>query len=64
VQIPGRLQLGQVNVVDNGDGKSLASLVRVYPEILCQFLESVNQTLGIDVVGTLNRSKNSKGEKS
>lgn len=64
VQIPGRLQLDKVNVVDNGDGKSLASLVSVYPEILRQFLESVNQTLGIDVVGTLNRSKNDKGEKS
>lgn len=63
VQIPGRLQLDKVNVVDNGDGKSLASLVKVYPEILCQFLESVNQTLGIDVVGTLNRSKNDKGGK-
>lgn len=63
VQIPGRLQLDKVSVVDNGDGKSLASLVKVYPEILCQFLESVNQTLGIDVVGTLNRSKNDKGGK-
>jgi flotillin len=54
VQIPKRLQLQTINVVDNGDGQSLASLVRVYPEILQQFLESVNQTLGIDVVGTLN----------
>lgn len=62
VQIPGRLQLDKVSVIDNGDGKSIASLVKVYPEIICQFLESVNQTLGIDVVGTLNPSKNHKGE--
>lgn len=62
VQIPGRLELKQVNVVDNGDGKSLASLIKVYPEIIIQFLESVNQTLGIDVVGTLNRSQNHQGE--
>lgn len=54
VEIPKRLHMNQINVVDNGDGQSLASLVRVYPEILQQFLESVNQTLGIDVVGTLN----------
>lgn len=63
VQIPKRIQLDQVNVIDNGDGKSLASLVNVYPEIVCQFLESVNQTLSIDVVGTLNRSNQNKGEK-
>jgi flotillin len=56
VQIPGRLQLDKVNVIDNGDGKSLASLVKVYPEIVSQFLESVDRTLGIDVVGTLKRS--------
>ncbi|MCA1994562.1 MAG: flotillin family protein [Coleofasciculus sp. S288] len=62
VQIPGRLQLDKVSVIDNGDGKSIASLVKVYPEIICQFLESVNQTLGIDVVGTLNPTKNHKGE--
>lgn len=63
VQIPKRIQLDQVNVIDNGDGKSLASLVNVYPEIVCQFLESVNQTLSIDVVGTLNRSNQNQGEK-
>ncbi|MGF1672996.1 MAG: flotillin family protein [Rivularia sp. (in: cyanobacteria)] len=56
-QIPGRLQLENINVVDNGDGKSLASLMKVYPEILTQFLEMMNQTLGIDVMGTLNRSQ-------
>ena len=57
VQIPGRIKLDKVNVIDNGDGKSLASLVNVYPEIVFQFLESVNRTLGIDVAGTLNRSQ-------
>ncbi|MGF1538969.1 MAG: flotillin family protein [Pleurocapsa sp.] len=54
VEIPGRLKLEKVNVIDNGDGKSLASLVNVYPEIVSQFLNSVNHTLGIDVIGTLN----------
>lgn len=54
VQIPKRLHLNDVSVVDNGDGQSLASLVRVYPEVLQQFLISVNQTLGIDIVGLLN----------
>jgi flotillin len=55
VQIPQRIQIDKVNVIDNGDGKSLASLVNVYPEIVLQFLENVNRTLGIDVTGTLNQ---------
>ncbi len=54
VAIPGRLKLNKVNVIDNGDGKSVASLVNVYPEIVAQFLRSVDRTLGIDVIGTLN----------
>ena len=62
IEIPGRLKLDKVNVIDNGDGKSLASLVNVYPEIVAKFLNSVNDTLGIDVIGTLNpqKSVNSK----
>ena len=57
VDIPGRLKLDKVNVIDNGDGKSLASLVNVYPEIVVQFLNSVNHTLGVDVIGTLNKDE-------
>lgn len=57
VEIPKRLYLDKINVVDSGDGKSLASLVKVYPEILNQYLESINQTLGIDVIGTLSGKK-------
>jgi flotillin len=54
VQIPKRIQLDKINVIDNGDGKSIASLVNVYPEIVLQYLKNVDKTLGIDVVGTLN----------
>ena len=54
VEIPGKLKLDRVKVIDNGDGKSLASLVNVYPEIVAQFLNSIRDTLGIDVIGTLN----------
>ena len=54
--IPHRMQLENINVVDNGDGKSIASLANVYPEIVKQFLEQVEQTLGIDVIGTLSQA--------
>gem|GEM_PF-6143474 len=53
MQIPKRIHLEKVNVIDNGDGKSVASLVNIYPEIVLQFLENVNRTLGIDVTGAL-----------
>ncbi|PZO15188.1 MAG: flotillin [Leptolyngbya foveolarum] len=53
--IPHRVKLKNINVIDNGDGKSIASLANVYPEIVKQFLEQVEQTLGIDVAGTLTK---------
>ncbi len=55
-----RVQIDRINVIDNGDGKSVASLVNAYPEIVGQFLDRVDRTLGIDVIGTLNRSKKDK----
>ncbi|QUY40373.1 flotillin family protein (plasmid) [Acaryochloris sp. 'Moss Beach'] len=56
VQIPERLHLHQVKVVDNGDGEAVASLLRVYPQVVHQFLDSLHQTLGIDIVGTLTQT--------
>ena len=54
-QIPGRLHLENISVIDNGDGKSIASLITSYPEMIRQFLEQVDQTLGINVAATLNK---------
>jgi flotillin len=56
-EIPNRVNLERVNVIDNGDGQSIASLVNAYPEMVRQFLERVNQTLGIDVTGTLKQQR-------
>ncbi len=61
-RIPQRVHLNRVNVVDNGDGKAIASLANAYPEIVRQFLDRVDQTLGIDVTGTLNRSNTQSGD--
>ncbi len=55
--IPHKMNLENINVIDNGDGKSIASLANVYPEIVRQFLLQVEQTLGIDVVGTLSNTQ-------
>lgn len=53
VKVPKNLHLNEIRVIDNGDGKSISSLVKVYPEIINQFLNNVKQTLGVDVVGIL-----------
>lgn len=50
IEIPKRLHLNRVNVIDNGDGKSVASLVKVYPEIVSQFLASAEQVLGVEIL--------------
>ncbi len=46
-RIPGRLHLGQINVIDNGDGKAIASLLNAYPEMVKQFLHQSESILGI-----------------
>jgi flotillin len=51
-QIPQRLKLNQVNVIDNGDGKATASLVRVYPEMIATFLKQVDENLGVKLLHT------------
>jgi len=48
-KVPNRLHLQRVNVIDNGDGKALASLVNTYPLMVQRFLDQVEQTLGIRV---------------
>jgi flotillin len=50
-KIPNRLHLEHVNVIDNGDGQSLARLITIYPEVVRQFLQQVEDTLGLAVTG-------------
>lgn len=59
-QIPRRVGLEYVNVIDSGDGEAIAGLVRAYPEIFRQFLESVDRTLGINVSRTLGEHNQQK----
>jgi len=61
-EIPNRVKLERINVIDNGDGQAIASLVNAYPEMVRQFLDRVDQTLGIDVTGTLKARHQNQGE--
>ncbi|HSM80314.1 MAG TPA: SPFH domain-containing protein [Nodosilinea sp.] len=51
-RIPSRLHLGQVNVIDNGDGKAIASLLNAYPEMVKQFLRQSEDILGIPLAAS------------
>ncbi len=50
-KVPTRVDLQKINVIDNGDGKSIAGVVNAYPEIFRQFLATVEQTLGVKLSG-------------
>jgi flotillin len=50
-KVPHRLHLGDITVIDNGDGKALASLSNAYPEMIRQFLQQSEETLGITLSG-------------
>ena len=52
--VPHKMDLREINVIDNGDGKAIASLANVYPEIVKRFLVQVEETLGIDIAATLS----------
>lgn len=56
-KVPKRVELNNVKVIDTGDGKAIASLVNAYPEIFRQFLDNVDRTLGINVLGSLTKKK-------
>lgn len=50
-KVPNRLHMKQVDVIDNGDGKAIASLLNAYPEMIRQFLQQSEKTLGIQLSG-------------
>ena len=56
-KVPGQLHLSKVNAIDSGDGKTLAGLINVYPQIVRQFLNQIEETLGINLMINPTRSE-------
>jgi len=56
-KVPEQLHLSKVNAIDSGDGKTLAGLINVYPQIVRQFLSQVEETLGINLMVSPSRSE-------
>jgi flotillin len=49
-QIPSRIHLGHIKLIDKGDGQALSGLSDAYPAMVQQFLQRVEQTLGISLL--------------
>lgn len=49
-----QVRVGEVNIVDNGDGKALAAYLAGYPGMVNQILIELKRGTGIDVPGTLS----------
>jgi flotillin len=44
-----RVKVGEVNLIDGGDGKTIPAYAAAYPATMSALLEQVRQTLGIDI---------------
>lgn len=52
------LKVGQVNLLDKGDGQALASYVRSFPAAVNALLEELKTTTGIDIAQTIGGTSN------
>jgi len=53
-----KIKVDGVNIIDSGDGKALANYLAAYPTMLNSIFDSLHQTVGIDIPGTVSgRSK-------
>jgi flotillin len=59
-----RLEIDSVNLIDGGDGRTLARHVGSYPAVVAEILERIKETVGIDVVATLTDRKPISGPPS
>ncbi|HSS02642.1 MAG TPA: SPFH domain-containing protein [Kofleriaceae bacterium] len=44
-----RIKVGEVNLIDGGDGKTIPSYAAAYPATMAALFEQVSKTLGIDI---------------
>jgi flotillin len=56
-----RLKIGEVNLVDGGDGKTLPAYAAAYPATMTALLEQVTKTLGVDVAKVISGTTNGRG---
>ena len=47
------VQVGEVNVLDDGSGQGLASYAATYPQMVARVMEALAQSTGVDVPALL-----------
>jgi len=52
------IEIGEVNVIDHGDGRGLASYAASYPQMVAAVLHSLRETTGVDVTAILDADGN------
>jgi len=50
------VQVGEVNVLDQGDGSALASYAATYPQMVAAVMRSLRESTGVDVPAILNKT--------
>jgi flotillin len=50
------MEVGEVHVIDNGDGNALPNYVRAFPDTVSAILQSLQHSTGIDVSRTLSEA--------
>lgn len=52
-----RLDIAHVNLIDGGDGKTLARHVGSYPAVVAEIFDRIKDTVGVDVISILTQEK-------
>jgi len=55
-----RVKVGEVNLIDGGDGKTIPAYAAAYPATMAALLEQVHQTLGIDIAKVITGAPNGR----
>lgn len=55
------LDVQRVNLIDGGDGRTLARYVGAYPAVIAEILDRIKDTVGIDVANILSRPHTGPG---
>jgi flotillin len=59
-----RVKVGEVNLIDGGDGKTIPAYAAAYPATMSALLEQVTKTLGIDIAKTITGTTNGTAVRS
>jgi flotillin len=57
----GRIKIGEVNLIDGGDGKTIPSYAAAYPATMAALFEQVSKTLGVDIAKVITGTNAAAG---